>query len=113
MGDVKVSVKVDEIQRLLRDHGLEEHGRVQTYIDNQVIQYCDPYVPMLTGALKNSANTATDLGSGEVIYKTPYAARQYYSNFSNQSGLRGSKWFERMKADRLDDILDGAKNLLK
>lgn len=61
-----------------RELGL--YGRVQKAIDTGVIRYCSPYVPYKTGTLMRSANTATDIGSGMVIYNTPYARYQYYGN---------------------------------
>ncbi len=109
-------LRLKDTDQLLHDHGMDEGGIVQNYVDNEVIRLCDPYVPMLSGTLKNSAKTASDIGGGVVRYKTPYARHQYYTqfrNYSNQSGLRGSKWFERMKADHLGDILSGAQEKTK
>lgn len=92
-------------------------NRVQVYVDNEVLRRCDPYVPMDTGVLKKSGTLGTVVGSGEVVYNAPYARRQYYTNSGdgnhNQSGLRGSYWFERMKADHKREILEGAKNVVK
>lgn len=89
--------------------GINEGGRVQQYIDTTVIQRCDPKVPMLTGTLKNSAAAHTVIGSGEVQYVTPYARRQYNTNKGN--GERGALWFERMKKEDKDMILEGAKRV--
>lgn len=97
---------VNDINKLLRNRGLEEKGKVQRYIDSEVLRLTDPYVPFLDGGLKSSGIRATTLGSGRVRYNTPYARRQYYENKGN--GLRGKQWFERMKADRKQEILKGA-----
>lgn len=98
--------KILELQLLLRARGLQEQGEVQRYIDSEVLRLTDPYVPMDTGALKRSGTQHTKIGSGKVVYKTPYARRQYFKNKGN--GLRGKQWFHRMKADRKDEILRGA-----
>lgn len=94
----------DEIKR---EHGLEEGGAVQKYIDNTVIEFCEPYVPYDTGALKSSPYSYSTPGEGRVIYGVPYAKKQYYTN-KGDGGLRGQRWFERMKADRLGEIVEGA-----
>ncbi|MGN1410984.1 MAG: minor capsid protein [Oscillospiraceae bacterium] len=90
---------------------------VQVFIDSEVLRKCDPYVPMDTGMLKKSGILGTVVGSGEVIYIAPYARKQYYNNSGNgnhnKSGLRGSFWFERMKADHKNEIFEGAKKIVK
>ena len=102
-------LELKDINTVLRVRGLGNRGKVQQYIDSEVVRRNDPYVPMDTGALKNSANINTVIGSGEVKYKTPYAKKQYYGN--KGTGLRGRLWFERMKADHKQDILRGAAKI--
>lgn len=108
------SLKIYSIQKSIAKRGLETGGRVQKYIDSEVLRLSDPYIPMLTGALKSSGTRQTRIGSGEVKYKTPYARKQYYTNAgrgiegTSNGGNRGKYWFERMKNDHLDEILDGA-----
>ncbi len=130
--------------QLIERFGLQPGGRVQQAIDKAVIDYDLQYVPMVTGTLGNSAYTATDIGSGRVVYPGPYAHYLYYGEvygpnipvFEDDSGvptryyspkgvtkyptgrplsynteinpLAGSYWFERMKADHLEDILEEA-----
>ena len=136
------------VQELLQKFGLEIGGRVQKAIDQSVIDYCQPYVPASPDrTLEFSAQVSTEIGSGEVIWNTPYAHYQYMGivygpnipilqdgvlmgYFSppgrpkqptdreltydtSQNPLAGSHWFERMKADRLNDILDEARRVMK
>lgn len=65
-------------EKILDRHGLGPMGPVQKYIDAEVIRQCEPYVPFDNGTLSRSANLATDIGSGLVVYDTPYARYQYY-----------------------------------
>lgn len=58
--------------------GVAPGGHVQKAVDAAVIRECFPYLPFDEGVLAGSANTATELGSGEVIYDTPYARYLYY-----------------------------------
>lgn len=132
---------------LLAKFNLEKGGLVQQVIDKCVIDYCLPYCPMDSGVLAKSAYTATQIGSGEVVYPGPYAHYMYYGEvygpnipiFDDDSGeptgyfsppgkkkvptgrslqyntdlnpLAGSYWFERMKADHMDDIVREAQNV--
>ncbi len=102
-------------ETMLKDRGLEPLGKVQRAVDSEVLRRCDPYVPFRTGFLKKSGILATKIGSGEVIYNAVYANINYYNNAgkgkqgTTKGGLRGKFWFERMKADHLQDILKTAK----
>lgn len=61
---------------ILRVLGLEEHGPVQQAIDKAVIDYMMQYWAYDTGTLARSAYTASDIGSGTIIYPGPYAHYQ-------------------------------------
>lgn len=58
--------------------GIGPNGHVQKVVDAAVIRECFPYVPFDEGILAGSANTATKIGSGVVVYDTPYARYLYY-----------------------------------
>jgi len=63
---------------LLAAYGLEKGGRVQRFIDQKVIDGCTPYVPASPDrTLEFSAQVSTEIGSGMVIWNTPYAHYQY------------------------------------
>lgn len=68
-------VSTAELKRRL---GVDPGGHVQKVVDTAVIRECFPYVPFDEGILAGSAYAATEIGSGEVIYDTPYARYQYY-----------------------------------
>lgn len=98
--------EIISLQVALQTRGIQEGGPVQKFIDSEVLRLTDPYVPLDKGDLKESGTKSTRIGSGEVIYRTPYARRQYYENKGD--GLRGKMWFERMKANHKEQILRGA-----
>ena len=118
---------------ILRHRGLEEGGRVQKYVDNEVLRRNEPYLPKDIGEYEKSGRLGTKIGSGEVVYNTIKGRFLYYGKVmvgeitgsawakSNEKkivtdqdltyqggGLRGAFHFERMKADHKDDILRGA-----
>ena len=133
---------------ILAAYGMDTGGRIQRTIDQCVIDYCTPYVPASPDrTLEFSAQASTEIGSGQVIWNTPYAHYQYMGVvygpnipiiengvlmgwFSPpgrpksptdreltydkaQNPLAGPHWFERMKADRLNDILDELRRVAK
>lgn len=134
---VNTRVEVDNINRILNRHGLGVRGRAQQYIDSEVLRQSAPYLPHQTGMLRDSGIHGTDIGSGEVIWNSPYAKFLYYGKVMigmeshspwAKSGekkvktnrnlayhgapKRGAFWFERMKADHMSDILRGLARLL-
>lgn len=114
---INVTLQVKHESELLAKRGLQKGGRVQQYIDSEVLRCCDSYVPFRTGKLKQSGITATVIGSGMVRYNTPYARKNYYSNNgvgnegTKRGGKRGRLWFERMKPDHVPKILKGVKQI--
>lgn len=79
----------------------------QKTIDSEVLRLCAPMVPFKSGALERSGTIHTVIGSGEVVYATPYARYQYYATAQTRSydPRRGARWFERMKTAHKDQIL--------
>lgn len=106
MSNVGVEFKLDSLQNILQRRGLDDSGRVQRFVDSEVMRVMDPYMPKDWGTMINSMYLATTVGSGEVRVNTPYAHRRLL--FARNNGLRGPNYFARMKADRLEEILDGA-----
>lgn len=121
MSDDRVKVKLEILPEnlLLAKRSLNKGGKAQIFVDSEVIRCCDSYVPFRTGMLKRSGITATVKGSGMVRYNTPYARLNYYSNKGNgkegmnKGGKRGRLWFERMKPDYKDSILNGVKKIVR
>lgn len=109
--------KIKSTEQLLRERGLNKGGKVQKFIDSEVIRCMDPFTPFRSGTLKKSATLGTVIGSGLIKYVAPYARRNYYENAgrgtegTQNGGRRGRKWFERMKPVYLSTILSGAAKI--
>ena len=102
--EFKLAAKNEIIQK----RGLESGGVVQQIVDSEVMRYMDPYIPLASGAMRDSMITDTVIGSGEIQVNTPYAHRRLLSARTSKSDLRGPNYFNRMKADHKDDILRAA-----
>ena len=73
---------------LLHDYGLERGGRVQRFIDQKVISDCRPYIPASPDrTLADSAQATTELGSGLVIWNTPYKRVNWRDTMSIWRGI--------------------------
>lgn len=107
--NVGVTIKLNSINELLKDRGLEARGKVQKFIDSETMRLMEPYMQLDTSQMIRSMYSSTDVGSGEVKVDTPYAHMRLHHGPTK--GLRGPNYFERMKADRLEEILDGAAKI--
>jgi len=94
-----IKLKIDPADKILLKRNLNRNGKGQQFFTHEVRRLSDPYVPFLSGTLKNTAQELTN----RIEYVQPYARRQYYENRGN--GLRGSHWTERMWADRGKEIV--------
>ena len=98
---------LDDLNEVLARRGLTPGGRVQKVVDNAVLRYCDPKVPMDTGMLKDSGPMASAVGDGLLVYATPYAAKMFTNPHFNFQGApeRGAYWFQRAMAEHRDDVV--------
>ena len=80
--------------------------KAQKKLDAQIIKDCNYYVPLKSGALQKSAIIHTKIGSGIIVWRTPYARQQYYGvsfNHSQQHNPNAcAKWFETAKARKME-----------
>lgn len=100
------------VREAMRKRGLEENGRVQKFVDKECLFLCEPKVPKDTNALIESGNIHTNIGSGRLEYRAPYARRWYYMSASfSEAPERGNYWFERMKQQYKQQILEKAQKI--
>jgi len=110
---ISFNIKIPE--KILKERNVEDYGKVQKKLDKDVLAYCEPYVPKRSGALIISGRRGTKPGSGIIVYSSPYARYQYYGKSKKGKnlnyrggGLRGSYWFDRMKASNQYTLLQQA-----
>lgn len=90
-----------------------QYSRAQKFLDGDILRGCEPYVPLLTGVLRDSGILGTDIGSGLVQWIAPYAKYQYYSPRkpgSSTGPQRGPYWFERWKAEKGRETIAKARS---
>lgn len=132
---MEINLKALSVQELLKQRGLQPGGPVQKLVDSECMRYMAGYMPRRqAGELEHMMTMSTVIGSGKIHNPGPYAHYLYegilYVSPTTGSAwaqrgeikvptgkdltyagapMRGKKWFERMKADHKNDILDAAQ----
>lgn len=99
----------------LKTLGLEERGRVQRRIAQEILELSEPYVPFAEGRLKESGHIEND---ADVVWDTPYA--QYIWNgivyedpdlhcagFKTDNGWRSRKGVQKVPTTRSLEYQNG------
>lgn len=93
-------------EQILKLKGLEKNGPAQRFFTGEFRRKMDPYVPFLTGVLKDTAIENVD----SIQFITPYAQKQYHEN--GGKGLRGKEWDQRCWADNGDQIVQSVADFV-
>lgn len=132
------SFDMKSVPQMLSERELQPYGKVQKFIDQECIRLMDPYTPRVNGELIKATTMGTRIGSGHIEQVAPQARYLYYGKLmvssvtgssyakkgegkvltdkdleydTSKNPLAGSYWFERMKADRKEQILRGAQKM--
>ena len=100
---VKVNgrLELDDLQKIVARRHLQPGGRVQQYIDSEVIRRCNRRVPVDSHTLRKSAEIHSRIGSGWVRYVTPYAKKQYDTNTGRNK--TGCCYYRQDKSAQITD----------
>lgn len=82
---IKVGIHFNTKQLHAKSAVLKQQA--QEFVGNELLRKCDPYVPFDTGMLRDSGISHSKPEEGYLLWKTPYAAVQWYAGVSR--GLRG------------------------
>lgn len=81
-------------------------ARTQREFDAMVLADSNYFIPIKTHVMEGSSILNTKIGTGEIVWRTPYVRRQYYGvNFDHSKQLNPNacaKWFEAAKARWLE-----------
>ena len=90
--------------------------KAQIVLSESVIADTDPYVPYLHGPLSKSAQTASDVENGKIVYDQVYAKRQYEGetfDFTKDRHPQATHhWFEVAKRQCLELWGNGVAKIL-
>ena len=101
MATTKFDIRVDFNESVVSETKKKILLQCQRVLDSQVVKDSNFYCPLDTSMLQKSAIEHTVIGSGLVVWQTPYADAQYYGcpNKSHEKNPNATtKWFETAKA---------------
>ena len=128
-----VKVKMNSVNKILKDHGLNKDGRVTRYLRDDADRLMNSFVPMDNGMLRRNK---TYPKNNEIMYTSPYAKYQYYGKLMlakngsawaklgekkvktskhlkyHTSGT-GAKWDKLMLQRRKNDLIKDVENYIK
>ena len=102
-----IKVKMDFNTKKLHAKSETLKKNAVTFVGNELLRKCDPYVPFDTGMLRDSGVSHSKPEDGYLMWKTPYAIKQW--RYGKSRGLRGKKWALRAWADHGKMILKSAR----
>lgn len=129
-----LKLKMNDTNKILKDHGMQENGAVTKCLRDTVDRFCDPYVPLESGMLKNSK---TYPSNHEIKYTSPYAhymykgqlmvgptgssyartgEKKHYTSKSLKfqgAPKRGGEWEKRMMNDRRKDVIKSVQSFIE
>lgn len=88
-------ITMDPEDKILLKRGLNKRGKGQLFFSTEFGRLCTHYVPIRSGALRDSLRIEPD----NVSWNTPYARRQYYEH------KRMRFWAAKCWRDRGNDIV--------
>jgi hypothetical protein len=103
-----VKLQMDSTQKIMLKRYINKDGQAQRFFTKEVEKAMNPYVPWLTGNLKDASVT---VHVADVTYNAPYAQIQYRTNTGmgkeglSHGGLRGSMWDKRAWSARGSEIV--------
>lgn len=86
----KIKVKINSVNKILKDHGLNQDGRVVKFFRDDADRLMNPYIPMDNGMLRRNK---TYPSNHEIKYISPYAKYQYYGKL--MLAKNGSSWAKK------------------
>lgn len=97
-----------DTRKLMNRLGIEERGRVQRVVSEEILRLCDPYVPLSEGYLRDTGHVENN---SEIVWSGPYAHYMYEgivyeepklhcAGFKTENGWRSRKNVQKVPTDR-------------
>lgn len=125
-----ITVKMNQASQIIKDHGLDENGRVTEFLRDTVYRLYEPYVPRNIGNLyrqvtfPNKHSIKHIVPYGHYHYKgkkavgpsKPKGVKRKISGIDMQyqgAPKRGPEWDKRMMNDRGKEVCKDVENFIK
>lgn len=124
-----VKVKINSVNKILKDHGLDEDGRVVRYARDEADRLMNPFIPFENGGLRR---LKTYPSPSKVRYTSPYSHYQYTGlkakGASKPKGIKrrisseklnyhtpgtGAEWEKLMMEKKGKELIKDVQNYIK
>lgn len=85
-----MKIEMNSIGKIVKDHGLDENGKVTRFMRDSVDRLSNPFIPFDNGMLRR---LKTYPSNHEIKYTSPYAKYQYYGKLMLTKS--GSSWAKK------------------
>lgn len=127
MGEISTNIDFNVSAVTSRIEG--KINQAQKWLDNEALNSTAPYIPRQTGSLEQSGISGTKIGSGLLVYNSPYARYQYYGKvmvgrapktvtsknlkyYHGSHAKAGRLWFEVSKSANKKNWIKGVKQII-
>ena len=127
--NINVKVKLNSVNKILKDHGLNEDGRVVRYARDEADRLMNPFVPFENGGLRR---LKTYPSPSKIRYTSPYSHYQYKGlkakGASKPKGIKrrisseklnyhtpgtGPEWEKLMMKEKGKELIKDVQNYIK
>lgn len=124
-----VKTKMNSVNKILKDHGLNEDGRVQRYLTTTADRLMNPFIPFEGGGMRRLKSYPSP---SKVKYTSPYSHYQYKGlkakGASKPKGIRrkisneklqyhtsgtGPEWDKLMMEKKGKELIKDVQNYIK
>ena len=127
--NINVKVKLNNANKIIKDHGLNEDGRVVRYARDEADRLMNPFVPFENGGLRR---LKTYPSPSKIKYTSPYSHYQYTGlkakGASKPKGIKrkisneklnyhtpgtGSEWEKLMMKEKGKELVKDVQNYIE
>ena len=72
--NLNIKVKINKADKIIKDHGLDENGRITQFLRNEADRLMNPFIPYENGMLRRLKNYPSN---SKIKYTSPYSHYQY------------------------------------
>ncbi len=129
---INIDIKINSADKIIKDHGLDDDGRVTEHFRDTADRFMDPYIPTTIGSGAHMKDNKSYPDKKSIKYNSIYSHYHYKGKkaigpskpkgvkrtISNEdmqyqgAPKRGPEWDKRMIADREQDLINDLQNFI-
>ena len=126
---INIDIKINSADKIIKDHGLDDDGKVTEHFRDTADRFMDPYIPFGSSSGVHMKNHKEYPNKYSIKYVEPYShyhhkgkkalgpskpkgVKRTISNEYQGAPKRGPEWDKRMMADREQDLINDLQNFI-